>query len=826
MPHFFAITLDRIATDRAAWENEEKWLRDFVIAHTEWLKCLTNDDRLTFDLRFICHPSTEHYRRGAIQIVLIGRFDGGSADEMAIAAQNTFNLCRVFFENLYEFSLVTLPQGVEKFRAPFEIGAAGEILRRVEDIRLDTLEKSDLKVPLGFTGRGQVMRMPEVGQVHVCPFLSNPRSFEKVFSLMLMQPSPTAICFTLKPTLLTPREERSLEHQIRACEAFAQSGVSGTSDNIGKLSPTLQERARVLQRHLTSSFFGLREEAVLLQIRVIGEKAIPTSILDALGSKLTLPPGGLGASVEGFLYGGYEIRTYKDAQIPAIRDSITQVTLGEECSRSRFQYLFQAKEASGIFTMPIATSETLPGVKTRNYATRLIPIAAEMIGETIGHSGQNGTSLSVCFDADTFFRHIWITGRTGTGKSSFAVAAAEAKVLTGEGVVFMDPHGDGAKALAERIPPERIKDVIYFDAGDFERPFGINPLEFKDQQQRHFQIQETLEGIKRRAQAYDKSFIGPYYMKQGRGGLQVVTSNPNKMGTILQFNKLFFDRDFVDRFLPLSTPDPRLEEFIEDSLKATEYSRQSSDGSISAAEYLTSKLDDFLGDPHMRNIFGQYRSSFSFEDVIREQKILIVDLAKGRIGELNAQFLGTILITKLQSAAMSQAAVKYEDRKPIFAFVDEFQSMATENFSTILSEARKYKLSLTLINQFASQLDPKIREALTGNVGTTITFRVGATDAETLEPTFRPVFSQHDLINLPNFNAYVSTLSRHEVTTPFSMTTNFDPGAGNPEIAAEIKERSRRIYGRRREDVEREIEESLSLGERESFDEWSESSYG
>jgi hypothetical protein len=292
-------------------------------------------------------------------------------------------------------------------------------------------------------------------------------------------------------------------------------------------------------------------------------------------------------------------------------------------------------------------------------------------------------------------------------------------------------------------------------------------------------------------------------------GLLLVMSNPDQMGTLVQFYQLFNSDGFYKRFLPLRASDPMLDRFVSGTLSRTDYLRPGSEGS-SFGGYITSKFEAFVSDPMLRNIFGQARSTINLTEIMDGGKILLVNLSKGRLGEINSRFLGMVIIAKLQAAAMARAARPIKQRRDFFLYVDEFQNLATLNFPTLLSEARKFRLNLILTNQYVSQVDERITRAIAGNVGTLISFRVGAQDAEQLERDFLPVFTRYDLMNLPNFHTCVSTLIGGHVSKPFSMHTVLDQSPPSAEKAARIREASREKYGRERRKVERAIAESLA----------------
>lgn len=301
---------------------------------------------------------------------------------------------------------------------------------------------------------------------------------------------------------------------------------------------------------------------------------------------------------------------------------------------------------------------------------------------------------------------------------------------------------------------------------------------------------------------------GPVFYQHSKMVLNLVMSNPQVVGTLPQFYQVFAKDSFYKRFLPLQQPDSLLQAFIDFTLSKDSYTRVSSDGS-SMGGYIGSKYEPFIGDPMLRNIFGQRRSTIDLRKIMDEGKILLVNLSKGKMGEMNARFFGMVLIAKLQAAIMARANTPDKERRDFYLYVDEFQNLATQNFGVLLAEARKYRLSLILTNQFVSQVPSLIREAITGNVGTIISFRVGSTDAEYLERDFIPTFNRFDLMNLPNFNTYVSTLVDGQVTKPFSMRIVSDFSEPNNDRAREIVGASGKKYGRPREIVEKEIEISL-----------------
>lgn len=339
-------------------------------------------------------------------------------------------------------------------------------------------------------------------------------------------------------------------------------------------------------------------------------------------------------------------------------------------------------------------------------------------------------------------------------------------------------------------------------------------LEFTSEAQRHFLVQE-LVGIMARliADEYGLAsigqFAGPVFFQHMRMNLLLAMSDPGDPGTLLEFYNIYQEEKYWRRWLPLKTADSLLERWVNNVLPQTNYGKQGSEGT-SMGGYVGSKFEGFLFDPMLRNIFGQKYSTINLRRLMDTGKILLVNLAKGELTEANSRFLGMVLLAKLQAAAMGRVTTPRSERLNFSIYVDEFQSVATENFVTMLSESRKFGLNLVLANQFVSQIkDPRIMQALFGNVGTIIAFRLGQEDAGLMEKEFFPVFNRFDLANLPNREAYISTLVNGQTVPPFSLRTTVDSSAPDERRAARARESSRKKYTRPRDEVEKKIVASL-----------------
>lgn len=400
-------------------------------------------------------------------------------------------------------------------------------------------------------------------------------------------------------------------------------------------------------------------------------------------------------------------------------------------------------------------------------------------------------------------RHAYVVGQTGTGKSTFLENLALQDMLSGNGFAFVDPHGDTVEKLLAMVPRERTEDVIYFSPPDTDYPIGLNLFEYETPEQKDFLIQEILNMLKKMYDPQSQGIMGPRYEHIFRNAALAVMADPNG-GTFIDIPKLFRDPGFLREKLQHVT-DNTVREFW---LKEYPASQRSSDGGEVNA-WFVSKFGAFLSNEMMRNIIGQTKTAFNLRDIMDNKKILLVNLSKGRTGELNSQLLGMLFVMKFQAAAMSRANIPEDQRVDFCLYVDEFQNFSTESFATIMSEARKYHLNLIVANQFTTQLTQEIRDAVFGNMGTIVSFRVGQNDVEALTKYFQPTFDEEDLLRVPNYNTIVRTLIGGVPTQPFSMATLPGLGTPNPRLSDALKQLSAAKYGRPKAVVEKEINERM-----------------
>lgn len=472
------------------------------------------------------------------------------------------------------------------------------------------------------------------------------------------------------------------------------------------------------------------------------------------------------------------------------------------------QNILNSVELATIFHLP--DQRNTPTSQLQRQASKQVdgPSFVPDKGILLGYNVFRGLKKEIRLDDIDRRRHVYIIGQTGTGKSGLLENLALQDMLDGKGFAFVDPHGDSAQKLLGMVPKERVEDVIYFSPGDLDRPLGLNLFEFETQEQKDFLIQEAIAMLYRLYDPGHTGIIGPRYEHWFRNGALTIMSDPGG-SSFIDIPQVFNDNDFAKAKLKHVTDPTVLDFWNKEMAQTSDYHKSEILG------WFVSKFGAFLSNEMMRNIIGQTKSSFNLRDVMDNGKILLVDLSKGRTGELNSQLLGMIFVMKFQAAAMGRANIPEDQRRDFSLYVDEFQNFATESFETILSEARKYRLNLILANQFMTQLTDKIREAIIGNVGTIISGRIGTTDAELMAKKFTPTFDAEDLTKLPNFESVASVMINNVPSSAFSMSLIPPLGKPNPQLADALKRLSSAKYGRPRAQVEQEIFKRLRAGDDE-----------
>ncbi len=377
----------------------------------------------------------------------------------------------------------------------------------------------------------------------------------------------------------------------------------------------------------------------------------------------------------------------------------------------------------------------------------------------LGHNSYRGKTTPIRIGGTDRLRHMYMIGKTGVGKSTLYQNMALQDIHNRNGVCFIDPHGESIEWLLERIPANRYEDVILFDPSDSDFPFGLNLLEWTTESEKDFLVAELISIFYKLFDPDKTGVIGPQFEHWLRNAALTVMSGEG--GSLIEIPKLFVDRRF-EAAKRKTVTDPLVQEFWSKQMAQTADFHKSE-----MLNYFTSKFGSFINNALMRNLIGQHKSSFSFDDVINGEKILLVNLSKGKIGEPNAHVLGLILIAKLQAAVLKRAHVPEIERSPFYLYVDEFHNVVTDTFAGMLSESRKYGLGVHLTNQYFAQLPKVIQDAVLGNVGTLAAFEIGVEDAEQLSKEFAP-FEKDDFINLERYNYYIKLMINGKMSEAFS----------------------------------------------------------
>lgn len=445
-------------------------------------------------------------------------------------------------------------------------------------------------------------------------------------------------------------------------------------------------------------------------------------------------------------------------------------------------------------------SSVAPELRQSKTAEAPAPLNLPVEGTLLGNNRFRGAETPVRITLEDRLRHFYVIGQTGTGKTTLMKNMLVQDIKEGHGVCFIDPHGTDIADVLGAVPKERHQDVIYFDPASIEMVMGLNMLEFDatHPEQKTFVVNELFSIFQKLYGAVPES-MGPMFEQYFRNATLLVLEDPDSGSTLLDISRVFADAEY--RKLKLSKArNPVVKQFWNDI--ATQAGGEAALENI--VPYITSKFDVFTANDFMRPIIGQQTSSFNFRKIMDEKKILLVNLSKGRLGEINANLLGMIVVGKLLMAALSRVDDITKGYAPFFLHMDEFQNISTDSISAILSEARKYKLGLTVAHQFIAQLDEKIRDAVFGNVGSLAAFRVGPDDAEFLESQFAPAFSASNLMNIENRQAFVRILTDGTPSKPFNIST-LPPEAANAEQVAALIKQSFDTFAKPRRQVEMEI---------------------
>ncbi len=587
------------------------------------------------------------------------------------------------------------------------------------------------------------------------------------------------------------------------------TSVKHADDNLYKFNHAFLKVSKEL-------IFGAKEKEEKKEKYMKGRRSVDEGAAEKIGNKVksTILKANIRIVTSG------ETRERAEAILKEIESSFNQFTeaasngiVFEEMTGSDLKKLFHdfsyrtfssdkilpmnLKELASVFHFPVGISGQAQ-LKEAKAGIAPAPLEMSTDGVLLGINSYRGRDTEARMAREDRMRHMYVIGQTGVGKTNIMLNMITQDIKNGDGCCYIDPHGTDIQTILSRIPKERIDDVIYFDPAYTARPMGLNMLEFdpKYPEQKTFVVNELM-GIFNKL--FDmKTSGGPMFEQYFKNSAFLIMEDPASGCTLLEISRVLADKEFRDMKLS-KCKNPIIKQFWIAAEQTT--------GDQSLANfvpYITSKFDNFISNDIMRPVVLQERSVFNFREIMDQKKILLVNLSKGRLGEMNANLIGLVLVGKIQMAALSRVDMFGQKMNDFYLYIDEFQNVTTDSIASILSEARKYRLSLNIAHQYISQLEEGIKNAVFGNVGSMAVFRVSSEDAEFLEKRFQPTFKAQDIMKLDNYNAYISMLVNGQPTKPFNLMT-LAPEKGNPELVENLKQLSYLKYGRDREEIEGEI---------------------
>ena len=499
---------------------------------------------------------------------------------------------------------------------------------------------------------------------------------------------------------------------------------------------------------------------------------------------------------------GFKVNTFKDSKKLVVDYTLRFFPLKNHST------ILNSVELASIFHLPEQSS--IPNSQVERQLTKQVDGPARLAtdGLFLGTNQFRGVDKAIYLQEKDRRRHMYVIGQTGMGKSVFLENLAFQDMCDGHGFAFIDPHGDAVEAILQRVPEERIDDIIYFDPADIEHPVGMNMFEYTTEDQKDFIVQEGISMLQSLFDPQNQGFFGPRGQHMFRNAALLLMADPAG-ATFIDIPQCFTDPEFVKSKLKYVT-DKAVYDYWTKEFPASQKSNDAGE----VITWFSSKWGPFISNTIMRNTLGQVKSGFNIREIMDNKKIFLVNLSKGRLGDINANLLGMIFVMKFQQAAMSRQDIPEDQRQDFCLYVDEFQNFATDSFESILSEARKYRLNLIVANQFMTQLTEKIREALLGNVGTIICGRIGVTDADLMVKAFTPTFTAEDLTKTPNFSAVAKVMMFDMPSAPFTIKLPAPMGEPNEELMDTLKAYSATKFGKTRAEVEKEIQDRWSAAEK------------
>lgn len=755
---------------------------------------------MALELRVIVDPDTAHNSaEPQIDVLLVNRYSAWATSRADLLSQ-----IRAFAADLsdtlhgsmpnFRFTPVTETSALARALRPFALADTVEFRRRPAQLW-------DTPLPLPFQGAPMIEALVDEMQRHRgATLLSICFAPEELEDGPLFPERDEPLSMT--GSMRTGKQER-MEERAQSAE-----GVANETEAIVSAYTELSQRKVVAVRHA-----ALRMRAFRVRAQLAGAGRLSGALVSRVASEIAGPgeatAGGAFSHPELPIAGGAICERPRTALLKGEERSPFDVaernlfllqhrpwgSTALEGQANAYADLADLREAASMLALP-----TLPTWLPERGSALPLAYRAHVIEPAIrlGVNRIRDRELPVRLSVESRSQHLWLLGKTGVGKTTLIEQMALQDIYAGRGVIVIDPHGDLIRDLAGRIPRERIEDVILFDPADTEYPVGLNLLECKTDEERALIVSSFIDILKQMYDPHDLAVVGPRFEHGARNVMLTVMYMPG--GTLVEVVRAFQDDKFVRTILKY-VQDPMVRRYWSDQISRTnDYHRSE------VLDWLVSKFSHFTVDQTMRRILGQSKSAFNFREAMDEGRIVLISLGKGKLGSANANFIGYNLLPMILHAALSRANVPEAQRRPVTLAIDEFQNYASNALASMLSEARKYKMALTLANQHIGQLSQDVRDAVIGNAGSIVSFRTGMADGRVIEQALEPspVAAQH-LIDLPRFTAYARLLSDGQQTPVFTLETEPLSIPFDEQRYEEVREWSRVMYGRPKAEVDAEI---------------------
>ncbi len=773
-----------------------------IIQHVELLSSLllSGDERFTYEIRMVSHPNHAQPGRGRIEVYCIVAMRGTDKDE---AHEHALSLYRLFNSHFRD----VVWQVVDDVATLLRVDDAHHAVSLTRSSGFIAHDRSTTDSTYGLVAQRAPTAHANVDtrMFFVSAFMASGHQIHAVFDYMLQHPAPVTVSIRVQRTQLTAAEMRFLQDNLDTFSA-AQKYPAAVAEQ-------LTHYQSMMNGMLLRSF----SLAALLNIDVVSPHDIPTQLITLIGNLITQPAGGMsvGQAKQALgYYGGYTVIHHDDAHIvtTAIRTvCMRPLATSETPVLDRLVHVVDVNQAAAAFHIPRSSLIAIPGMQMQSHRQLRPPSDLSETGTIIGQYHEHGITKPVHISEIDRTRHTYVIGQTGTGKSTVLKSMVLDDITKGRGVCVIDPHGDLVNEILAQIPADRHDDVIVIDPTHTDAPIGLNLFEHDTQEEREIAIQlfQKIVELVERARGTSMKFMGAQFWQHLRNNAYWVTQDKQDPGTVVEFYNMYAIKDFYKRWMPFDKQDTKLVSWY-NYLQNGSYHEQHE--GTTTFSYFASKFEDFVFDSRIRAIFGQKHSTFDIFEAMNTQKIILINLSRGLLSEIASAFMGGVILAKLQQAALKRALLPAQQRRMFSIYVDEFQNYTSDSFVSLLSESRKYGIALTLANQFLTQIEnPRIIAAILGNVGTIIAFRIGLHDGQALQPRFAPEVEPTDLINLPNWQAYVSTQVNGQSRRPFSMQTMRPREVLDQEIADTVIAQSKRRYGRPRREVESVLAQSMLL---------------